>query len=214
MRIAVVLPDRLRKTNLRKNIQRGRPRLLAVDAAMNADTFGDLVADAHQRVEMAGRILEDHADVATAHSADLGFRCLGKIAAVERHRARGDRQLGRRHQPHQRPTGQALARAAFADEAKDLALAEVEGHGVDQRARTILAGEDDAEVADGEQRLAHSRTPRRSPRPSPVREKPKASVTMESPGNSVIHQAVVMKLCPSATITPHSAIGGCTPRPR
>ena len=37
---------------------------------------------------------------------------------------------------------------------------------------------------------------------------------MASPGKSVIHQAVVMKAWPSATITPHSAIGGCTPRPR
>lgn len=33
-------------------------------------------------------------------------------------------------------------------------------------------------------------------------------------GNSVIHQAVVMKLWPSATMTPHSATGGWTPRPR
>ena len=37
---------------------------------------------------------------------------------------------------------------------------------------------------------------------------------MASPGKVVIHQAVKMKFCPSAIITPHSAVGGCTPRPR
>ena len=37
-----------------------------------ADTFGDLVADPHDRVEMAGRVLEDHADLAAAHLQHLG----------------------------------------------------------------------------------------------------------------------------------------------
>ena len=41
-----------------------------------------------------------------------------------------------------------------------------------------------------------------------------AKVTMARPGKVQIHQAVVIKACPSATIVPHSAVGGCTPRPR
>ena len=57
-------------------------------------------------------------------------------------------------QAHQRPAEQALARAALADEAEDLAAAEVEGHAVDQPARPRAVLQLDREVADREQRRA------------------------------------------------------------
>ena len=52
-------------------------RLAALSPSMEAEALGDLLADAHDRVEMARRILEDHADAPAAHLLHLLFaeRC-------------------------------------------------------------------------------------------------------------------------------------------
>ncbi|RMR95010.1 hypothetical protein ALP75_205594 [Pseudomonas syringae pv. actinidiae] len=39
---------------------------------MQPKTFGDLLADAHQRVQMAAGVLKNHADPASAHGAHPG----------------------------------------------------------------------------------------------------------------------------------------------
>ena len=66
----------------------------------------------------------------------------------------------------------------------------------------------------------HRREPRSPLRPhqlgqpSPSRLKPRPVTTIAMPGKIEIHQAVDMKFLPSAMSTPHSAAGGCAPRPR
>ena len=63
-------------------------------------------------------------------------------------------------------------------------------------------------------RRAHVRRCSRIAMPSPSRLKLVPVSTMARPGKIDIHQAVVMKFLPSAISTPHSAVGGCAPRPR
>ena len=90
----------------------------------------------------------------------------------------------------------------------------LEGDLVDRAQRAAGCGELDGQILDPKDRPAHSRTPSFSPSPSARKLKPSARNTIASPGKVVIHQAVVMKFWPSAIITPHSAVGGWTPRPR
>ena len=84
VRVAVVLPRRIGKADLARGSRpprRARPR--ASEPLVEADALGDLVADPHHRVEMAGRVLEDHADLAAAHREHLGFRRGRQVAPVE-----------------------------------------------------------------------------------------------------------------------------------
>ncbi len=213
VRIRVVLARRVGEADLVEDFDGGRPGGASAEALVEAQALGDLVADAHDRVEMAGGILEDHADLAAANGEHLGGAGLDEIAAGEEDRAALDPEARRRQEADDGAAEQALAGAALADEAEDLAAREVEGDPVDQDARLVVEMRAHGQLANGEGR-GHSSIPSRSARPSPSRLKLKASSTMARPGKSVIHQAVVMKAWPSATMTPHSASGGCTPRPR
>ena len=50
--------------------------------------------------------------------------------------------------------------------------------------------------------------------PSPSRLKQNTASISAAPGNSAIHHSPeMMKLAPSATMMPHSGVGGRTPRP-
>ena len=49
---------------------------------------------------------------------------------------------------------------------------------------------------------------------SPSMLKPITSTARKSPGNRAYHQAVVIWFADSAMMTPRSAVGGLTPRPR
>ena len=145
------------------------------------------------------------------------MRALGKghqIEPAEPDGAVRDPRAPARQEPDQRPAGQGLARAALADQPQHLALAKLEGDLVDRAQRAAGCGELDGQILDPKDRPAHSRTPSFSPSPSARKLKPSARNTIASPGKVVIHQAVVMKFWPSAIITPHSAVGGWTPRPR
>ena len=157
---------------------------------------------AHDGVEMARRVLEDHADAVAAAGAHLGLRQCQEVPPAKRTsppaiaRVEDGRSLIRLRQTMR------LAGAALADEAEDLALGEIERDAVDDAPppRSIDSPRTD--------RTRHSRAPSTSPRPSPRRLKPNARRTIATPGKAVIHQARVMKLCPSKTITPHSGVGG------
>src|SRR5262245_39939823 len=53
-----------------------------------------------------------------------------------------------------------------------------------------------------------------SRRPSPIRLKQNTAAISTRPGNSATHHSPdTIKLAPSATMMPHSAVGGRTPRP-
>ncbi len=124
-----------------------------------------------------------------------------------------DRSSGLRDARQQTKDGaqhQALARTGFADDAEYLA-------GIDVEAEVLHwhdVADTHGEIANREKRRAHVRRRSRIAMPSPSRLKPMPVNTMARPGKIDIHQAVVMKFLPSAISTPHSAVGGCAPRPR
>src|SRR4029078_3241323 len=94
------------------------------EALMVAHRLYDLVADRVVHAECAHRLLEDQADLATAHLADrvaLGIercqRLLLRCAGIEQHLARDDaaRPVD---QTQDSPRGQALAAATLAHHAE------------------------------------------------------------------------------------------------
>src|SRR5664279_4940362 len=76
-------------------------------------------------------------------------------------------------------------------------------------------GKGHLEVLDDEQRCAHadfgSKTSRR---PSPRRLKPRLTTKIARPGMVATHHWSRMTSRPDDTMAPHSAVGGCAPRPR
>ena len=120
------------------------------DVLVRADGLLDLVADPHHRVERAHRVLEDHRQVGAAQPLQLPRPEVEQVALAvptEPHRAGG---AGRRrgHQARDRAAGDALAAAALADEAEDLALAQGEGHAVDGAHDTRIGGDERVQVGD------------------------------------------------------------------
>src|SRR5215207_5802577 len=118
---------------------------------------------------------------------------------------------------HHRIGGDRLARARLADNSERLALGEAERHLLD-RAHGAAAGRElDREILDVEQAgLGHVRRcgSTRSRRPSPRRLKQNTAIISAAPGNKAIHHSPeTMKAAPSATMMPHSGVGGRTPRP-
>src|SRR5690606_7728923 len=201
---------RVGEADLRQQGNRLGPGGPVIKALVTRQPLADLVADRHHRVEVTCRVLEDHPDPPPPDRSHVAAK---NLVAVQPHAAFGDVQLARGHQADDGAAEQALARPALAHQSKDLAPRQGQRDAFEQGALLLMVPEGDREAGDLQMR-AHSCTPRRSASASPVSENPKASVTIARPGKSVIHQAWVMKPCASATMTPHSATGGCTPRPR
>ncbi len=57
---------------------------------MKAYPFCDLVANTHYGIKMAGRILENHTNLATTHRKQFSFARLCQIRAAEHDRTCGD----------------------------------------------------------------------------------------------------------------------------
>ena len=75
-----------------------------------------------------------------------------QVGAVEVGCARLDAARWLRDEPHQRITGDRLARARFADDAQDLAPLDVETHVVHRPRDPVTGMEGDAQVFDFEER--------------------------------------------------------------
>ena len=125
----------------------------AVIVAMQANRFGDLVADPHHRVERGHRLLENHRDAVAADRAHLGLVEAEQVGAFEHHGAADDpaRRIG--HQPHDRQRGHALAAAGLADDRQRLAAADAERDVVDRLEQPRIGEEHRLQVLHVENRL-------------------------------------------------------------
>ena len=123
-RFASGMPTRLHQ------LERALPRAAAAVAEPDERPFGDLLADAHHRVERGHRLLEDHRDLAAPNLAEPAGGGRREIGALEQdlpaHEARGTGQ-----QPDQRAERHRLARARLSDHAERLAAADRERRAVD-----------------------------------------------------------------------------------
>ena len=120
MRIAIEPILRVRDTDLAQQGQRILPRLTAVCRKVKAATFCNLFSNGHHRIEMAGRVLENHTDFPAAHRRHLPFAEGQDIPAVQQNLTAGNPQSGPRQQAHQRPAGHGFSRPAFANQPKHL----------------------------------------------------------------------------------------------
>ena len=116
---------------------------------VSAESLGDLVADAHDRVQRGHGLLEDHGACAAAKAADAGF---GK--GVKPPAGKGDgsgNAGGRRKQAQEGERGGRLAGAGFAYEAEGFSLRDGKGEIVDDGVKA----KGDGEVIDFEERGGH-----------------------------------------------------------
>ena len=182
---------------------------------MGDECLVDLQPDRQDRVQRRHRLLEDHGDLGAAHRFETRRRQREEVLAAPEYRAAYRRAL--MEEAGDRAQSDALAGSGLPDEAENLSLPHIEIDTVDGAKPTARRLEGDLEVAHAKQRCRrdyHRFTSRRSARPSPVRLNPSPHTTTARPGKKHIHGACVKKFFPSATITPHSAVGGCAPSPR
>src|SRR5439155_11222195 len=117
-------------------------------------------------------------------------------------------------QPRDRKTSDGFARAAFADEAEHFALAERQRHATHRLDQAAPCREGDVQVIQCQQGHVRMRGSRISRTPSPSRLKHSTVSINARPGKATSHHLPVeMKRAPSATMMPHSGVGGLTPRP-
>ena len=187
---------------------------------MQAHVLGQLLADREHRVQRRQRVLEDHREVAAARSR-AGVAAQARAGRVPPKRARAldgravaaagraarastssCRCRSRRRSPKTSP-GSTLVVDAVDD--RDSARAASAAARAAPRPRAALTTSLLAAT-----RVRGSNTSRRL---SPRKLNASTTVKIASPGNVPIHHH--WKYCvPSATIDPHSACGGCAPRPR
>jgi hypothetical protein len=92
--------------------------------AVRSDSFGDLIADAHDRVEGGHGLLEDHADARASDSPHLFGRFCKQIFVGETDRAFGLGLWWKKSKDRER--GDALAGTGFANESERFAGSDVE----------------------------------------------------------------------------------------
>ena len=126
-------------------------RSAASKAAVRREGFGDLVADAHHRVERGHRLLEDHADIAPAHRAQAASSRPSRSRPASRIEP-GPRRTPRGRRPMTARAGIDLPEPEFADDAKGLAGCDREGQVLYRVAAIREPRQGQGEVVDGEDR--------------------------------------------------------------
>ena len=122
--------------------------LVLADIFMQADTFGDLLAHAHDRVQAGHGVLEDHGDVLAADLLKLRRAEAEHIVAADRDLAAFDDSGGIGHQVQQCQSRGGLACAGLADQADGLALFQLKADAVDGLDHLFLDDILDDEVFD------------------------------------------------------------------
>jgi hypothetical protein len=122
--------------------------------AVDDQRFGDLVADAHDRIERGHRLLEDERDPRAPHLAHLAFRERKEVLAFEENRAAGD-AAGRLEQPQDGKRGHRLPAARLAHEAERFARRHLKADVVHRCDRRTGAGEGHRQVLNVKERRVH-----------------------------------------------------------
>ena len=192
--------------------------LAPAEAEVAPDVLGELPADRQHRMERRHRILEDHREVAPRDFAQLAGAACGAGRARRsgrsppRRRRRAAARAARastsscrcRSRPRRRtprPARRCSRRRRRPSRAR---------RGVGSRTRRPSTSSRLTALSCERHAVRGSNTSRRL---SPRKLNASTTVKIARPGNVPIHHH--WKYCvPSATIDPHSAVGGCAPRPR
>src|SRR5262249_12876299 len=152
VRIAAEPGLRLGNADLGEQLDRARARRGSGEPLVQQQDLADLLLDGVERIERGHRLLEDDGDVVAAHVADLRFRQVDELAALEADRA-GRVVRGRiRQQLQDRERGYRLAGARFPDQGDGLARLDLERDAIDGERLARALTERDGEIPDLEQR--------------------------------------------------------------
>src|SRR5690606_16339812 len=113
--------------------------------------------------------------------------------------------------------GNGLARSRFADDRQHLALVDMERYAIDSPERAGCGLELDDQVFDFQKSHGHDLFifgSSASRRPSPTRLIASTVIRMATPGSVTTRQARRMNSRASASMVPHSGVGGCAAIPR
>src|SRR5438034_3273611 len=180
---------------------------------VDLEDLGDLRADPRRRIQRRARVLVDHCDPTAADAAQLVLAHAQEVAALEEDSAARDARRGRQGL-EDRVAERGLARPGLAREPERLPGRHLEAHVAQDAQRSLLGLELHRECADVEHRRWHHVAPRRSRRPSPKRLKATMVKASAVPGASSGHGERNTYWRASRIMSPQSAAGGCTPRPR
>ena len=135
-----------------------RPRFPRVGEAVHRQRLGNLVADAHDRVQRRHRLLKDQRDARAAHLTHLGLGQAQQVPPLEHHTAADD-AAGRLNEAKNGKGGNGFAAARLADQSQSFARSNVKTdlvNGGNPRARPI---EDNGQILDVQQRRHVTRRP-------------------------------------------------------
>jgi hypothetical protein len=117
-----------------QQLDRARLRVATPEALMLNERLGDLLSNAHDRIERRHRFLEYHRYGISPDAAHLGFAKPDKLAAVQSYAA-FDPPGRLRHKTHHGERRHALAAAGFTDNPENFAARESPAHIVDRAHR-------------------------------------------------------------------------------
>jgi hypothetical protein len=112
----------------------------------------DLVADLVEGVQRGERVLEDHRHLGPAQGTDLILAHGHELLAVQPDLT-GDPGAASLVDAEDRQAGHGLARAGLTDDAKRVALGDLEGQAIDGLHQAILGREVNLEIPNFEERL-------------------------------------------------------------
>src|SRR3974390_2126787 len=153
MRIALEPRRRLRDADLGEKLKRARTRSFPDHAAVEEQRLADLLLDGVQRIKRSHRLLEDDADIITAHVTDLRLAHRQQILPLEKDRP--GRMAGSRvwQELEYGKRRDRLPGPGFADERQGLALLNREGNAIDRKRLLLPLPEGNGQVADSEEGL-------------------------------------------------------------
>ncbi len=190
---------------------------------MHAHGFGDLIADAQNRIERGHRLLKNHRQPAVTGFDALPGLQLRHVGAVEQDTPGPDPRARARQQSHRRKRGHALAAAGFADEAENFAACSISNVTRRRRCRPVLTREPDrdSKIANSEhvsprrqRHVAESRVEAIAQRVADEVQRKCRQPRSSLPGKNSSHGARVMKVRDSASMLPQLGMSGGAPSPR
>ena len=129
-----------------QQLQRLRARFIPGHSLMGRNRIGDLVPDGTDRIERRTRVLEDHCHRRAVQMAEITPRYPRDVLPAKPDLACRD-TAGRIEQPRDRKAGDGFSRAALADEAEHLALAERQRDATHRLDKATPCREGDLQVA-------------------------------------------------------------------
>ena len=200
--------------------------VLAGGTEVDAQRFGQLLADLHDRIQRGHRILEDHRHLGAPDLLAILQAHGGELGSLEEHRALAD-HVATGEQTHDRTRKDRLAAARLAHDAQPLAVLKRERHTVDGTHHTTGRDEVGSKIVDLEKGAAFaadcglqgahpmaSRIRNFSLNASPSKLMARTVRNRTMDGMIEIHHAVSSLAWPPKIMAPQVGVGALTESPR